>query len=149
MNTQTISQTLYEQDYSFWLQKTTELLQSRNFAELDTEHLIKELEEMGGSRKDALENNLIVVLAHLLKWKYQPSHRCGSWRGSIKEHRRRINKSLAKHPGLKPYFREIFAECYTPAKDWATEETGLPEDTFPQCCPFTPEAALNPDYLPE
>jgi hypothetical protein len=149
MNTQTISQTLYEQDYSFWLQKTTELLQSRNFAELDTEHLIKELEEISGSRKDALENNLIVVLAHLLKWKYQPSHRCGSWRGSIKEHRRRINKSLAKHPGLKPYFREIFAECYTPAKDWATEETGLPEDTFPQCCPFTPEAALNPDYLPE
>lgn len=149
MNTQTISQTLYEQDYPLWLQKTTELLRSGNLSGLDTEHLIKELEEMGGSRKDALENNLIVVLVHLLKWKYQPSHRCGSWRGSIKEHRRRLNKALTKHPGLKPYFREIFAECYSPAKDWAIEETGLPEETFPESCPFSPEAVLNSDYLPD
>lgn len=149
MNMPTTDRTLYEQNYPLWLQKTTDSLRSKNFAELDTEHLIEELEEMGGSRKDALENNLIVVLAHLLKWKYQPSHRCGSWRGSIKEHRRRINKALAKHPGLKPYFREIFAECYPPARDWAIEDTGLPAATFPQSCPFTPEAALNPDYFPD
>lgn len=149
MNRLTIPQTLYEQNYPLWLQKTTEFLRAKNFTELDTEHLIKELEEMGGSRKDALENNLIVVLAHLLKWKYQPSHRCGSWRGSIKEHRRRINKTLAKHPGLKPYFREIFVECYPPAKDWATEETNLPDEIFPESCPFTAEESINPDYLPD
>ncbi len=149
MNTQLISQTLYEQDYSVWIQRTVELLRSGHFEDLDIKHLIEELEEIGGSQKDALENNLIVVLAHLLKWKYQPSHRCGSWRSSIKEHRRRINKVLSKHPGLKPYFGDIFSECYIPAKEWAAEETGLLIETFPQQCPFTSEETLNPNYLPE
>jgi hypothetical protein len=110
METPTIPQ-IYERDYPLWLKKTTEYLRSGNFEALDIDNLVAELEEMGGSRKDALENNLIVVLTHLLKWKYQPSYRCGSWRGSIKEHRRRINKSLAQHPGLKPYIQEIFPEC--------------------------------------
>jgi hypothetical protein len=149
MSTPLISPNLYEQDYSLWLKKTSELLRSGNFQDLDIEHLIEEIEDMGGSQKDALENNLIVVLAHLLKWKYQPSHRCGSWRGSIKEHRRRLNKALSKHPGLKPYFREIFAECYPPAKEWASEETGLSRETFPEQCPFTPEETLSSDYPPE
>lgn len=148
MVTPAILQT-YERDYPLWLERTTEYLRSGNFDALDVGHLIAELEEMGGSRKDALENNLIVVLAHLLKWKYQPSYRCGSWRGSIKEHRRRINKAIFKHPGLQPYLRDIFSECYTPAQEWAAEETGLSIDTFPQQCPFTLEETLNSDYLPE
>jgi hypothetical protein len=149
MNMEVISKELYVKNYPLWLSKTSALLRSGNFAALDIENLIEELEEMGGSYKDALENNLIVVLAHLIKWKYQPDYRCGSWRGSIKEHRRRINKSLEKHPGLKPYFRAIFWDCYFPAKEWAAEETGLSLTIFPENCPFTPEETLNPDYLPD
>lgn len=37
------------------------------------EDLIEELEDiMGGSERSELENRLIVLLAHLLKWQYQP-----------------------------------------------------------------------------
>lgn len=149
MTNELIPKQLYVQNYPLWLSKTTDLLRSGNFADLDIEHLIEELEEMGGSQKDALENNLIVVLAHLIKWEYQPNYRCGSWRGSIKEHRRRINKALKKYPGPKPYFREIFSDCYFPAKEWTSEETGLPSTNFPESCPFTPEEVLNSDYLPD
>ena len=80
-------QPLYEQDYQLWLDSTINNLKQGNFDHLDIDLLIEEIEEMGGSLKDALENNLIVVLAHLLKWKYQPEHRSGSWGASIKEHR--------------------------------------------------------------
>jgi hypothetical protein len=141
--------TLYEQNYPLWLETMTKYLRERRFEQLDLDNLIEELEAMGGSRKDALENNLIVILAHLLKWKYQPSKRSGSWRGSIREHRRRVSKALVKHPGLKPYFETIFSECYTPAKEWTADETGLPLEAFPLSCPFTPDEALNPDYLPD
>ncbi|WP_313926375.1 DUF29 family protein [Anabaena sp. FACHB-1237] len=36
-----------------------------------------------------------MVLAHLLKWKYQHDNRSGSWQGSIKEHRHRINTAVS------------------------------------------------------
>ena len=115
---------------------------------MDIDLLIEEIEEMGGSLKDALENNLIGVLSHLLKWKYQPEHRSGSWSASIKEHRRRINKSILKHPSLKKYYESIFEDCYAPALDWAVEETGLSPDIFPQQCPFNSQQVIDSDFLP-
>jgi Domain of unknown function DUF29 len=147
MNNQGL-QPLHEQDYQLWLDSTINNLKQRNFDNLDIDLLIEEIEEMGGSLKDALENNLIVVLAHLLKWKYQPEHRSGSWSASIKEHRRRINKSMQKHPSLKNYYEGIFEDCYLPALGWAVEETGLDSDVFPQQCPFNSQQVIDSDFLP-
>ncbi|AFY35940.1 DUF29 domain-containing protein [Calothrix sp. PCC 7507] len=140
---------LHEQDYELWLKSTINQLRQRNFDDVDIDLLIEEIEEMGGSLKDALENNLIVVLAHLLKWKYQPDYRSGSWRASIKEHRRRINKSLQKHPSLKKYYESIWQDCYLPALDWAVAETGLSPDIFPQQCPFTSQQLIDSEFLPD
>ncbi len=147
-NHQLSLKTVYEQDYQLWLDGTIENLKHRNFDNLDIDLLIEEIEEMGGSLKDALENNLIVILAHLLKWKYQPEKRLGSWKASIKENRRRVNKSIQKHPSLKNYYESIFSESYSPAVDWAIEETGLSPDIFPGKCPFTPEQVLDSEFLP-
>jgi hypothetical protein len=52
-------------------------------------------------------------------------------------------------PDLKPYFNSIFADCYTLARKKAAVETGLPIETFPETALFTPESALNPDFLPD
>ena len=139
---------LHEENYQLWLESTIDNLKQGNFDHIDIENLIEEISEMGGSLKDALENNLIVILAHLLKWQYQPQKRSGSWKASIKEHRRRINKSIQKHPYLKKYYEKIFSESYLPAVDWAMEETGLSPETFPSQCPFTPEQVLNDQFLP-
>jgi hypothetical protein len=89
---------LHEENYQLWLESTIDNLKQGNFDRIDIDNLIEEISEMGGSLKDALENNLIVILAHLLKWQYQPQKRSGSWKASIKEHRCRINKSIQKHP---------------------------------------------------
>ena len=148
MSDQLVFPSLYEEDYQLWLESTINQLRQRNFEDLDIDLLIEEIEEMGSSLKDALENNLIVVLAHLLKWTCQPEHRSGSWLASIKEHRRRINKSIQKHPSLKRYYESIFEECYPPALDWAVTETGLSPDIFPKKCPFNPQQVLDVDFLP-
>ncbi|WP_017652027.1 DUF29 domain-containing protein [Fortiea contorta] len=149
MSNQVDLSSLHAQDYDLWLQSTISLLRERNFDNLDIDLLIAEIEEMGGSLKDALENNLIVVLAHLLKWKYQPDYRSGSWRASIKEHRRRIHKSLQKHPSLRKHYENIWEECYLPALDWAIAETGLSPDNFPQQCPFTAQQLIDSEFLPD
>ena len=140
---------LYNQDYYLWLENTAKLLKEGKLSELDTANLSEEIEEMGRSEKRAVESNLVVVLMHLLKYKYQPQKRSNSWKASIREHRRRLRKAFQDSPSLKQYFEDVFPECYQDAREQASDETGFPLDTFPTASPFTPEQAINRDYLPD
>jgi Domain of unknown function DUF29 len=114
---------LYEQDYYHWLEQTALCLRKRAFDQLDLENLIEEIEDMGRNEKRAIESNLRIVILHLLKWKYQPQQRSGSWRGSITEHRIRIRKALQDSPSLKNYLPEVFSETYQDAIKIASQET--------------------------
>ena len=58
MVTQTNAKTLYEQDFNLWIEETINLLKNRQLEQSDYEHLIEEIEDMGGNHKDALESNL-------------------------------------------------------------------------------------------
>jgi Domain of unknown function DUF29 len=142
------NQTLYDQDFNRWIETTASLLRSRKFDQLDLDNLIEEIEDMGKSQKQALMSNLRVLLMHLLKWKYQSDLISNSWRYTIREHRKRIQKAILGSPSLKNYYLEVFDESYQDARELAADETGLPLDTFPNESPFTEEDTLNPDYLP-
>ncbi len=141
--------TLYEEDFCLWLETTTELLRTRQLENLDYENLIEEIEAMGRSEKHSLDSNLIVVLMHLLKYKYQPQKRSRSWLSSIFEHRRRLMKAFKTSPSLKRYYQEVFDECYQYAVKQASIETGLPLKIFPNMSPFTTEETLDFDFLPK
>ena len=145
----TSAPTLYQTDFDRWLQETANLLRSGDMEQLDCENLAEEIEDMAGSRKDALESNLIRVLQHLLKWKYQPRKRSNSWKASITEHSLRLNRAFKKSPSLKPYFEQVFAECYEDVRLITAQETGLDIHVFPEICPFAQVDVLNPQYLPE
>lgn len=114
--------TLYEEDFYLWLERTAELLKNRQLENLDYDNLIEEIEAMGRSEKHSLESNLIVVLMHLLKYKYQPQKRSRSWLSSIFEHRRRLIKAFKTSPSLKRYYQEVFDECYKYAVKQASKE---------------------------
>ena len=138
---------LYEQDFYLWIETTVNQLKNRQLAAVDLENLIEEVEAMGRSEKQALESNLVVVLLHLLKYQYQPDQRSNSWLSSIYEYRRRLNKALKNSFSLKPYYIEVFEECYQDARQEAALETDLALETFPLVCPFTLEATLDRDFL--
>ncbi|WP_017653750.1 DUF29 domain-containing protein [Fortiea contorta] len=140
---------LYEQDFYLWTQTTVELLKQGRLTELDLENLIEEIATMGRSEKKALRSNLEVVLMHLLKYSYQAEKRSGSWRATIREHRKRLRQAFAESPSLKPYFEEILSECYADARLLAADETELQLTAFPEKSPFTPEQVLDADFLPE
>ncbi|BAY75038.1 hypothetical protein NIES25_14550 [Nostoc linckia NIES-25] len=139
---------LYEQDFYLWIKTTAELLKQKNFTQLDLENLIEEIETMGRSEKKALRSNLEVVLMHLLKYKYQAEKRSGSWRATIREHRKRLKQALEESPSLKPYFDDVFNQCYDDARLLAADETELDVAIFPEQSPFIPEQALDADFLP-
>ncbi len=138
----------YEQDYYLWLEQTAMQIDEARWDELDISNLVEEIKDMGKSERRSLESNLTVVLLHLLKYKYQPTHRSNSWLSSIIEHRIRLRKQLKESPSLKPYLEQVFDECYADALRFAIVETGLPLKTFPPASPFTHEEVINLDYLP-
>ena len=142
--------TLYETDFNLWLEETVLLIKEGKLDRLDIENLLEEIEGMSRGEKDAVESNLIRVLQHLLKWKYQPQKRSPSWAYTIIEHSRRLNKAFKNSPSLNRHFNDVFDECYAAACQAASVETQLPLVTFPQSCPFSKSDVLDinsDDYL--
>ena len=150
------SHDLYDRDYCLWLETTAKLLRDcaertsradRKLEYLDFEHLIEEIEEMGKDKRRELKNRLIVLLMHLLKYQYQPERRSSSWVSTIWEQHYQIESLLEDSPSLKPYYLEIFADCYSKALRAASSETKLPKSAFPTESPFLPEDVINPDFI--
>jgi hypothetical protein len=138
---------LYEQDYCLWLETTAKLLRDRQLDSLDFEHLIEEIEDMGKEKRRELKNRLIVLLMHLLKYQYQPENLSASWVSTIWEQHYQIESLLADSPSLKPYYLEIFSDCYLKAVRAASTETKLPTKAFPTESPFLPGDVINPDFI--
>jgi predicted DNA-binding ribbon-helix-helix protein len=139
----------YDEDHAAWAERTAELLCDRQFAALDLEHLIDEVEDMSRREKRSLASNLRVVLMHLLKYQFQPERRSGSWLSTIREHRIRLAEILVDSPSLANSLDEQFHLSYAQARRQDADETGLNLDAFPIESPFTPAQCLNEDFLPE
>lgn len=140
---------VYERDFYAWTQEQANLLREHQFAKLDIDNLIEELESMGRSERRQLTSRLEVLLVHLLKWQYQPERQSRSWELSILEQRRRIAKLLRASPSLHPDLPELLAEAYDDARFSAMRETGLPQSAFPAACPYPLERVLEAEWLPE
>ncbi len=138
---------LHRQDFRAWTRQQADLIRSGQFGELDAVNLIDEIEDMGGSRERELESRLGVLLAHLLKWRYQPDRRSRSWRLTIAEQRRRIARLLKRNPSLKPLLAETLEDAYGDALLIAARETDLDESAFPPACPFALEEIMDANWL--
>jgi len=145
----TATSRLYETDFYGWVQNQAGVLRAGNFANLDLENLIEEIEDMGKSRQRALESRLEILLMHLLKWQFQPEMKGPSWHFTIDEQRERIAKLLRENPSLKSRIDGILHESYGFAVRLAAQETGLKKTTFPTQCPWTFEQAIDNEFWPD
>jgi hypothetical protein len=146
----TVSQ-LYEEDYCLWLEATLVFLKEKQVDKLDLEHLIEEIAALVKSEQREIKSRLVVLIAHLLKWKYKPeriSLSRSSWMRTINEQRRQLKYHLEDSPSLRPFIANIFFDCYSQACRETNKETNLPLSTFPSDSPFTLEQVLDFDYLP-
>ena len=88
----------YDSDFYTWAQEQAALLRQGLFSNLDVINLIDEIEGMAKSERRELESRLAVLLAHLLKWQYEPERKGRSWRATIKEQRRKVLRVLQQNP---------------------------------------------------
>ncbi len=139
----------YEADLVAWSERQAALARARKAHLMDLSHLAEELEEMGRRERRALESQLTRLLMHLLKWRFQPALRSGSWHLSIRDARRTILRILSDSPSLGPYLDAVFDACYENARGDAAAETALSLESFPPSMPFSRLDVLNSDFLPD
>ena len=144
-----MGETLYEQDFYTWAFNQANLLREGKFEQLDLSHLVEELEDLGNRHYDRLESRFIQLIAHLLKWQVQHWKQTNSWRATIRVQRTAIAKLLRRNPGLKSRLDEAMRESWPEARDLAIVETDLPDEQFPEVCPFSLEAVLSEDFWPD
>lgn len=139
----------YDDDFFAWTQEQARLLRGGDLSVVDAENLAEEIESMGRRDRRELRSRLVVLIAHLLKWKCQARRRSQSWQSTIRTQRREIELVLGDSPSLRPLFDGLVAEEYGAARQNAADETRSALRNFPAECPFTPEQILSEDFLPE
>ncbi|UXE62914.1 MAG: DUF29 domain-containing protein [Woronichinia naegeliana WA131] len=123
--------TLYETDFNLWIEQTVNQLKNGQIQDLDLENLIEEIQSMGSNDKREIKSRLIVLIMHLLKYKYQPKKKTKSWISTITTQRDELELVLENSPSLKPFLKANISECYQKARKNAARETKLPLTTFP------------------
>jgi len=140
---------LYDQDFYAWANRQADLLRTGNFAAADMAQIAEEIESMGRSEQRELESRLTILLLHLLKWSYQPDFRGNSWRYSIMEQRRKIERHLRQNPSLRSKLAETLADAYGDAVIEAARETGLALGDFPPLCPWSYAQMMEEGFWPQ
>lgn len=141
--------TRYEADVVAWAHEQAALLRSGNFSEIDFVKIAEEIEDVGKSEQRELASRLAVLLAHLLKWQFQPSYRGSSWEKTIKAQRKDVLYVLKESPSLKIKLNdaEWLDVIWSRAVAIATSETGF--NCFPEQNLWSIDNILSADFWPD
>jgi len=144
-----MSASLYYNDFYAWTNEQASLLRAGKLSAADIEHIAEEIESMGRSEQQQLENRLVVLMLHLLKWQFQPGRRGSSWQATIRIQRISLARHIKKNPSLKAALPETLVDAYEIARIEAASETALSEANFPVVCPWPFEQIMNAEFWPE
>lgn len=140
---------LYDTDIVAWASEQAELLRGRHWDALDLEHIAEEIEEVGKSEKRELKSRMAVLIAHLLKWQYQPGMRSRSWRSTVEVQRQAVQQCLRQTPSLKHLLNddEWPQWAWTTALTTAITDSGL--DDLPRTPIWVMRDILDPTFYPD
>jgi hypothetical protein len=139
---------MYEKDLYLWGQEHINLLKQGRLNEIDIEHLIEEIEDMGRSQQHVIYSHQVNLIMHLLKWDYQSNIQSHSWKISILNARISISRLIKTTPSLQESPLKNLNDAYEDARELASNETGIDIKKLPKICPYTIEEILNKNWLP-
>jgi hypothetical protein len=132
---------LYETDETAWLEETAELVRNGRLEAIDPITLAEYLTDMSKRDRREVFSRLVQLLTHLLKWKYQPEGKSGSWRSTIRQQRREL-RQLLESGTLRNHAAAVLVEAYAEARAQAADETGLDAAILPANSPWDLDAAM-------
>ena len=137
---------LHDRDFNLWIEKTKEAIQNRDFANMDWDNLLDEIDDMGKSEKRALDSYMQRLIEHILKLKYWRAtprrrkaqgnardeaevERCRKgWQQEVVNFRNRINRILKKNPSLQNYLKSEYRDIYQDAIATMSFDFEIPDD---------------------
>jgi len=143
--------TRYEQDVVAWANEQAALLRAGKLSAIDVQHIAEEIEDVGKSEQRELASRMSVLLAHLLKWQFQPSRRSKSWQFTIRTQRKEVAYVLDEAPSLRSKFSDAawLDIVWSKARSAASNETGLDLDAFAESLPWPIDDVLSQEFHPE
>lgn len=142
---------LYEEDFYLWVERQAGLLREGRFRDLDLEHLVEEVEDLGINLRNAVTSRTREIVLHLLKLQYSPAvEPRGGWEESIGKQRDdlelELTASLKRH--LEADLDIIFQKARRRAVDELARDRVTP-DQLPSTCPYALEQIIDPIWWPE
>lgn len=141
--------TAYDDDVAAWALEQVALLKAGRWTLLDVEHIAEEIEDMNLSNRHQIAHRMSILLAHLLKWQFQPDHRGASWESTIRTQRERIGRLLGKMPSLRRLMddSEWDRDVWRDAVDIAGQETNIGNLPKSRIWPYA--QALDERFFPD
>jgi hypothetical protein len=141
--------TKYHDDVIAWANEQAAFLRAGNFSALDIEHIADEVEDVGKSEQRELESRMALLLAHLLKWQFQPERRGASWEVTIKAQRRAVELRIKRTPSLKADLDdpEWWDLVWGDAVQQAIKETRI--ERLPETCLWTRDQIMDGTFFPQ
>jgi len=142
---------LYECDVYAWAEEQAALIRARQFGDLDLEHLIEEIEDVGGSLYREVRSRVRTVIQHLLKLEHsRANERKMSWHESIRRERDDLADALT--PTLRPRIEANLTRFYVTARIEAAaalreHSEHAAAHALPQTCPYSFDQ-LTGDWWP-
>ena len=142
---------LHETDFYAWAREQAALLREGRFRELDLEHLVEEVDDLGGALKRSVRSRVRTIIEHLLKLQHSPAAepRLG-WRETVRTQCDDLLDDLT--PSLRRQAEAERAELYARARRRAEDalrdhgEHGA-ADALPETCPYSLDQ-ITGDWLP-
>jgi len=141
----------YDRDIYAWSKAQADLLRARRFDEVHLEHLIEEIDDLGGSLGRSVRNRTITIIEHLLKLQRAPATGPNAgWRQTVPAQRVKLRRALT--PTLRRELEAELSDLYADARDLAAgaltdHGDGEAAAALPETCPFDLERIAG-SWLP-
>ena len=117
--------TSYDYDLAAWAGEQAEILRRRDWEKLDIEHVIEELEDLGGQLRREVTSLLREIIEHLLAIdmltlsspEVDELSQVKQWADEIANLRLRVVEELNDQPGTKQYLEQMIAQTWPGSVD--------------------------------
>ena len=144
---QVMTTKLYETDFAQWAVAQADHLRNEEYADLDLNNLIEEIESMGASQRSELHKRLMRILEHMLKITCEPeSSAVGKWQKTILTQRLQLAHLLKTNYTLRSQIDTFVDDAYQAARLLAAAGSVCVVEDFSASCPWPAEQLLDLNF---
>jgi Domain of unknown function DUF29 len=146
-----VKKELYEEDFYAWTRAQADLLRAGRYSDLDLEHLIEEVDDLGESLKRSVRSRIRTIIEHLLKLQHSPAREPRSgWYDTVLAQRSDLLDELTTsirrevEPALPDLYDRARRNAATSLRKHGEDAAA---DALPATCPYTLDQ-ITGDWLP-